>query len=327
MRDSPEGSYTAMARPKAVMEKPYSHCSAKEKMKVKARSIVGKTFVGTIIWIVAVAVFNLVIFLIFGDCKFTVSTISISVIALAFKVISFLYIAFLALSDSEVSLADDEGSEDKAEVIQPENEEAQRVVNASHGKDSTSSTGQLSTDDSLSNQSSSNSLGSLLFGFTLLVILGLILCGVGVSNLKHEIGIYNNRVGLKLHGKEAYGVVAEIEKRTRRSSGSKAKYYTVYLHTINYDQYTTVYSRPYTLSVGMRVPVLYSLRDPNNVLVGDKYTDVSEFRQSMGSDLFGFLFGLALYGPITLAGIALLGLILVRGRAVIEEGKSKAIEK
>lgn len=83
-------------------------------MKVKARSVVRGTFIGTIIWVAAVAVLNVVLFLVFGRCKPIISIIAISIIGLGFKVGNFLYIAFLALIDRDVDLVDGKESEDKA---------------------------------------------------------------------------------------------------------------------------------------------------------------------------------------------------------------------
>jgi len=83
-------------------------------MLVSARSIVKGTLIGTLIWIVGVAVLNLVIFLVFDSKEIRASAVAFSIIGLCFKVIYLLYITFLALAGRDVDIADDnDRDEDK----------------------------------------------------------------------------------------------------------------------------------------------------------------------------------------------------------------------
>lgn len=82
-------------------------------MKVRARSIIGKTTIGTILWIVAVVAFSGVLFLFFGDSNLTISAMSLSLIALAIRLFNFLHIGFLAPMDREVEFGDNEQTEEE----------------------------------------------------------------------------------------------------------------------------------------------------------------------------------------------------------------------
>ena len=85
-------------------------------MKTRARSIIGRTTLGTCIWAVAFVAFNAVLFLIFDESKLTVTAMSLSLIAFAISLLNFLYGSFFAILDREVALADDDEPADERET-------------------------------------------------------------------------------------------------------------------------------------------------------------------------------------------------------------------
>jgi len=82
-------------------------------MKVKARSIVKGNLIGTLIWVLGVAVLNVIVYLIFGEANFTVELIVISIAGLFFRLLSSCHVIFCALTNRDIEITDDKDSTEK----------------------------------------------------------------------------------------------------------------------------------------------------------------------------------------------------------------------
>lgn len=82
-------------------------------MKVEARSVVKGNLIGTLIWILGVAILNVVVYLIFGEAKITVSVVVISIAGLFFRLVGFCHVLFCALTNRDIEITDDKNSTEK----------------------------------------------------------------------------------------------------------------------------------------------------------------------------------------------------------------------
>jgi len=83
-------------------------------MKVKARSIVKGNIIGTLIWILGVAILNVIVYLIFGGANVTVSLVVISIAGLFFRLLSSCHVIFCALTNRDIEITDDKDSAEKS---------------------------------------------------------------------------------------------------------------------------------------------------------------------------------------------------------------------
>jgi len=82
-------------------------------MKVKARSIVKGNLIGTLIWILGVAILNVIVYLIFGEANIFISLVVISIAGLFFRLMSSCHMIFCALTNRDIDITDDKDFAEK----------------------------------------------------------------------------------------------------------------------------------------------------------------------------------------------------------------------
>lgn len=268
-------------------------------MKVKAKSLVGKSLVGTIIWVLGVVVFNVLLFLIFGESRLTISAACISIAGLGLRAISLFHIAFCALTDKEIELTDDEAQKQEGEEEQPK----ETLCSENPSEESLSGSKEVADGESQSESEGSAALGYLIF-----LVLGIGLTWLGVSNLSHEMSIFTTKRAIRSRGASTTGVILSCEPRYRQRSRGRS--YTYYEHTVQFDHFTQTFTRPDPIRPGTKVPVLYLPENKDKSLIGKPLQTDRDLRQQWGS-VVGLAFGLVVYSVLILVGIGCFALLLV----------------
>lgn len=171
----------------------------------------------------------------------------------------------------------------------------------------------MPNDDSSRGQ---NALVCLIF-----LLLGIAITWVAVDNLRHEIRIFASRDQVKARGKATVGIVTSCETQHRKTDGAFPCFYTVYIHTVQYDGFTTTWNRPNPVALGSRLPVLYMADNPENMIVGEMSQRVEDMRRRE-VDIFALGFGLIVYLALGFLGLVFLGLPLL----FVYKGRGKTSE-
>jgi len=281
-------------------------------MKVKARSIVRGNLIGTLVWILGVAVLNVIVYLIFGESNITVSLIVISIVGLFFRLLSSCHVIFCALTNRDIEITDDKDSAEKSN--QKDNNR-----HADTGNEDVKTESDEKPDDNN---------GSIGLGIFLLIIIGVVLTLIGIINLKKEIRIFITEPQIKSQfksqGKSTLGTILATRRRFK-SVGTRGRTYTYYLHTIRYDGFEKTYQNLNPIAVDTTVPVIYMPNKPEETLIGEPSQSVSDFKESIFKEsrfkrLFSLGFGFMIYLTMIIIGSGMILLIIVRGiQAVLKK--------
>lgn len=172
------------------------------------------------------------------------------------------------------------------------------------------------TDDSVINKPAESNDGSLGLGFFLIFFLGVIISGVGIVNLKKEIGIFTEKCKIKSQGREALGMII-VSDRKYGYTGVKKRQYTYYLHTVRYDGFEKTFQHTRQIPVGAAVPVLYLQEEPETAIIGNPSQTFSDFKKSRFWDIFGLGFGFVIHSVLAIVGSGLVLLVIVRGIPIV----------
>jgi len=155
----------------------------------------------------------------------------------------------------------------------------------------------------------SNSRNEKAFVSLVLALLGIVLTWVAVHNLRDEIRICVSKGEVRAHGKTTVGTITSCEAQTK-TYGMHGHSYTYYIHTVQYDGFTTTFHEFRPIPPGSRIPVVYMANDPQNMIVGKVSQSVEDMRRRWG-DVFGVGFGTIIYLIVGLVGVGFLGCALL----------------
>jgi len=171
-------------------------------------------------------------------------------------------------------------------------------------------------DKSRNGKSPESGVGSLVFGFLILLLLGFGLAGVGLVNLKKEIGIFTKKSRIKSRGKGVLGTIILSDKKYGYT-GTRRRQYTYYEHVVRYNGFEKTFTRTRQIPIGALVPVLYLPEDTKTAIIGKPSQTVSDFEKSRFWDIFGLGFGFIIYLFLSVLGSGLVLLLIVRGIPVV----------
>lgn len=266
----------------------------KKTIKVKARSIVKANLIGTLIWILGVAVLDVIVYLIFGEANITVSLIVISITGLFFRLLSSCHVIFCALTNRDIEIIDDKNSAEKSNQKDTINQQSQ-------GNEHTK------TEKYKKSDGKNASLGAFL-----LIIVGVGVTVLGIVNLRHELRIFSERSKIKSQGVGTIGTIIESERKYG-FTGSRRKQYTYYLHTVRYDGFVKTFQRTSQIPAFASVPVVYLPEIPDKAIVGKTSESVSQLKNAKFYDIFSLGFGFIIYLLITAFGSGLVLLTIIHG--------------